>query len=161
MSRLRLKKYLIKGGILPQEYDKIIMKRPGSNPVNLKDFVNTNIKTNPNTNITVKLVNTETNEKIFIGSSNKNTTTYYTVIYDPQHTSASAGNAYYCNRIKDVAEVINFLFENEDIYATKIQSLNSNNVLDQSDTISLDDKRYEYLYNRELIIDPDEDIYND
>ena len=130
-----------------------------SNPINLKNFVNANLNTYQNSNITVKLVSTETNEKIFIGSSDRKTTTYYTVIYDPQHTTAPIGNAYYCNRIQDVVEIINFLFNNENIYATKKQQLLSEDALDQLDTLSLDDKKNDYIY-RELITDRDNDIYD-
>lgn len=134
--------------------------KKGSKLISLKNFVDTNIKINPNTNIIIKLVNTETNEKIFIGSTNHKVATYYTVIYDPQHTTAPIGSTYYCNRTQDMVEIINFLFNNEDIYATKQQQLNSADVLDQLDTLSLDDKRYEHLY-RELTTDRDNNIDDD
>ena len=127
--------------------------KQSSNQISLKDFVNTNINSYQNSNITIKLVNAETNERFFIGSKDKSTTTYYTVIYDPQHILFPIGNSYYCWNMKDVIDVVDYIFAHEDIYATKQTYLNSQDILDQEDTISLDDKKYDYLYKD--LADPD------
>lgn len=99
-------------------------------------------------NLTIKVVNLATNTEYKPVNNAKNKKSYYVIIYDPTHKhSIYIGDCYYCNCLEDLESIILYMLNNEDIYV----ATNSNDVMDQSDLVYIDDQKNYKLLNTLVI----------
>lgn len=100
-------------------------------------------------NLTIKLVNLETNTEYKVVDNAKKKQNYYVIIYDPTHKhKIYHGECYYCNSLEDAEAILKFILENEEIF---VENLTSDDVMDQKDLVYIDDQKNYRVLNTLVI----------
>ena len=90
-------------------------------------------------NLTIKIVNLESNTEYKVVKNAQTKKNYYVIIYDPTHKhTIYHGECYYCNSLEDLESIVLYLLENESIFYSEPES---DDVMDQEDLIYIDDQK--------------------